>query len=67
MATDPDIWIDPNWTALVERIAALEAAPPTSGDNGLNDAVVSFNKRLFVAMDPMTDAERITFLNGLAQ
>lgn len=65
MATDPDIWIDPNWTALVERINALEAAEPAAADTALNDAVVSFNKRLYAAMEPMTTDERVAFLNGL--
>ena len=65
MATDPDIWIDPNWTALVERIATLEAGGTGSTDSALNDAVISFNRRLYAAMEPMTTDQRITFLNGM--
>lgn len=65
MATDPDIWTDENWTALVERIAALEATEPTVADSALNDAVIGFNKRLYAAMEPMTTDERVAFLNGL--
>lgn len=65
MATDPDIWTDANWTALIDRVATLEAATPEGSDSALNDAVVSFNKRLYTAMEPMTTDERVAFLNGL--